>query len=237
LLVTKKELEKLGHKVHIEPTDLFSVNGKLYIIREISELEYARPTEEVNYVINRGRVSDLKFDREQLIENGWYKPEEIKIELDYVASAARSFTELVKAAALPDSLYEYNSPISGRLVVTRRNIGTGYCNLPLKFMVEHARKQSITIAAKIDKRINIILGSKFDGIEKSLRSYMAKKGFTGSEPSDWNILETAEAEFEGITDFRHDHCHMSSRFKTPVLDAGFTPRFEGGLRRRFYYDG
>lgn len=239
LLVTKKELEKLGHKVHIEPTDLFSVNGKLYIIREISELEYARPTEEVNYVINRGRVSALKSDRGKLIENGWYEPHEIKIELDYLASGARSFTELVKAAALPDSLYEYDSPISGRLVVTRRNIGTGYCNIPLMFMVEHARKQSIIVNTLLDERIKTILDQipVLGRLVTCLRNYMAKKGFTGSLPTDWLNIDTAIAEFPEIKEFRHDHCHMSSRFKTPVLDAGFTPRFEGGLRRRFYYDG
>jgi hypothetical protein len=81
------------------------------------------------------------------------------------------------------------------------------------------------------------LESGFSRFETCLRSYMAKKGFTGSKPSDWNNLKTALAEFPKIQEFRHDHCHMSSSFKTPVLDPGFTPRFEGGLRRRFYYDG
>ncbi len=185
LLEVKKELEKLGHRVHIEGTNLVqtragkvSTEGKLYIIREMSELEYARPTEEVNYVINRGRVSDLKFDRERLIENGWYKREEIKIELDYLASGASSFIELVKAAALPDFLYEYKSPISGRLVVTRRNIGTGYCNIPLMFMVEHARKQSIIVNTLLDERIKTILGKMpvLDRLVTCLRNYMAKKG-------------------------------------------------------------
>lgn len=246
LIQIKKELEELGQQVDPEETNWaytragkFATEGKLYIIRELSELEYARPTEEVNRVINRGRINDLRSDRKQLIKDGWYKPREIKIELDYLASAIRSFTSAIKLAIAPLSAYEDGSPVSGRLIVTRRNIGTGYCTIPLKFMVEHSRKQSILIDAKLDSRISIILGQRaeFGTLESCLRSYMAKKGFTGSKPSDWNNIQSAIAEYPNIKDFRHDHCHMSSAFTIPVLDPGFTPRFEGELRRRFYYDG
>jgi len=110
---------------------------------------------------------------------------------------------------------------------------------PLKFLVEHSRKHSILINAKLDKRIKIILSQVpvFESVEDSFRKYMAQKGLTGSKPSDWNNITTALALCPNIKKLRNRHLHMSSAFTIPVMDPGFTPRFEGNLRRRFYYEG
>ncbi|MBI3188083.1 MAG: hypothetical protein HYZ31_09520 [Gammaproteobacteria bacterium] len=95
------------------------------------------------------------------------------------------------------------------------------------------------IDAKLDNRIKIILDEVplFEGVETSLRDYMSQKGLTGSRPGDWNNIKAAERWCPEIKTLRNKHLHMSSAFNVPVMDPGFTPRFEGNLRRRFYYDG
>ncbi len=106
-------------------------------------------------------------------------------------------------------------------------------------MVEHSRKHSILINAKLDRRIDLVLKTvpEFKATEDALRKYMANKGLTGSKPDDWNDITKANAAYAGIKELRHRHLHMSSAFTVPVMDPGFTPRMEGNRRRRFYYEG
>jgi Uncharacterized alpha/beta hydrolase domain (DUF2235) len=242
----KKELEGLGNKVVLETTawaytefGKFPSEGRLYAYRQISGLEYARPSNEIDRVINRGRVAELKIDMENLKTDGWYKERQIVIDVDYLASTVRTVTSAIKAVINPLGAYEDGSPKSGRLIVNRHGITSGYCTIPLKFMVEHSRKHAILIKAKLDSRIKIILNEvpEFAALEASLRSYMAKKGLTGSRPDDWNNITRATHWYPHIKELRNKHLHMSSAFTVPVMDPGFTPRFEGHLRRRFYYEG
>lgn len=246
LVKRKKELEELGHKVVLEETawiyteaGKFASEGRLYAYRQINGLEYARPSNEVDRVINRGRVSDLKIDMENLKTDGWYKEGQIVIDVDYLATSVRAVNAVMKAIVDPIGAYEDGSPKSGRLIVNRYGITSGYCNIPLKFMIEHSRKHTILINAKLDKRIDTILKvvPAFKSVEDALRTYMANKGLTGSKPDDWNDVIKAKKSYAGIEELRHRHLHMSSAFTIPVMDPGFTPRFEGNLRRRFYYEG
>jgi|GEM_PF-1395071 len=246
LVKQKEELETLGHETVLEETawiyteyGKFPSEGRLYAYRQINGLEYARPSDEIERVINRGRVTDLIEDMKQLKADGWYKERQINIDVDYLASTMRAVTSILKAAISPAWAYEDGSPKSGRLITTRLGISSGYCNIPLKFMVEHAGKYSILINAKLNKRIKIILSEvpAFASVEGSLRKYMAQKGLTGSKPSDWNDITKAKSFCPEIKYLRNKHLHMSSAFTIPVMDPGFTPRFEGKLRRRFYYEG
>lgn len=215
---------------------IFSDTYRLYAYRKIQGLEYARTSGEVDRVINRGRISDLKEDMKHLVEDGWYNNkeyEQIKIKTDRVATAARiNPLSLVLSPVL-------GSPVSGTLVVNRRRIYSSYCNLPLKFMVEHARKYAILIKPELDNRISKILGEvkEFADLEAALRTYMGAMGLAGSDPSDWLDIKNALGIYPGIRELRNEHCHMSSRFDCPVIDMGFTPRIVKNRRRRFYYEG
>jgi len=242
LVKRQKELEEWGHKTVLEVTAWFYTEygkfpseGRLYAYRQIHGLEYARPSNEIDRVINRGRVSDLKKDMENLKTDGWYKKGQIVIDVDYLATSVR----VVGAILNPLSTLIDGSPKSGRLIVNRYGITSGYCNIPLKFMVEHSRKHSILINAKLDRRIDLVLKTvpEFKSVEDALREYMSKKGLTGSQPSDWNNFATAQDAYSGIKELRRKHLHMSSAFTVPIMDPGFTPRFEGNRRRRFYYEG
>lgn len=246
LLKKKKELESLGHETVLEETawiytrvGRFPSAGRLYAYRQINGLEYARPSDEIDRVINRGRVSDLIEDMEQLKKDGWYNTRQISIDVDYVASTLRAVKSVAKAIVSPEWAYEDGSPKSGRLIATRRGITSGYCNIPLKFMVEYTRKYSIIINAKLDRRIGYVLAEvpEFESVEKSLREYMAKKGNAGSKPDDWNNINKAIGWCPNVKELRNKHLHMSSAFAIPIMDPGFTPRFVGNLRRRFYYEG
>ncbi|MDZ7923368.1 MAG: DUF2235 domain-containing protein [Marinagarivorans sp.] len=247
LAAQKEELEALGYEAVLEETaymytqygQRISTLGRLYTYRQISGLEYTRPSDEVDRVINRGRVSALKEDMEQLKADGWYKSGQIVIDVDYFATTVRTAASVLKAVIDPFGAYEDGSPKSGRLIVNRKNIHSGYCTLPLKFMVEHSRKQAILINPKLDRRISIILDTwpGFKSLEAALRKYMTAKGLTGSKPSDWNNINEAKGWYAGIRTLRNKQLHMSSAFTIPVMDPGFTPRFEGNRRRRFYYEG
>lgn len=254
LLARKKVLESQGHKVDVEETAWttvrggrrFAREGKLYVYRKIKGSEYVRCSDE-NKVINRGKVSDLKQDMANLIEDGWYinddpQNPQIWIETNSVATAARALVTPVLWPVL-------GSPLAGKLFVSRRNITSGYCNIPLKIMAEYSRKYSILVDGKLDQRANIILSedpqNHFDTLEGILRAYMTMCGLKGSKPSDWTSIVNATYLYPDIKNLRNRHLHMSCRWEATgakaamnaVLDAGFTPRFEGNLRRRFYYEG
>jgi hypothetical protein len=224
---------------------IFSDTYRLVAYRNIQDLEYTRPSDEVDRIINRGQVSDLKKDMANLVEDGWYnnnnpRRPQIWIETDYLATAVRTLNTAVIATAVnPLLAIVKGSPKSGKLIVNRRGITSGYCNLPLKIMVEHSRKQAIEVDGKLDNRISTILKEvrEFDLLESFLRGYMAEKGPTGSHPNDWNDINNAIDWYPGIKELRNKHLHMSSAFSTPVADFGFTPRIKGHLRRRFYYEG
>ena len=208
-----------------------SESGKVYSERKIQGLEYARTSDEVGRIINFGRVSDLEEDRKHLMDAGWYKEDQIWIETDYFATAA-------KAGNLIGMLIN-GSPESGKLITTRIGIKSAYSNIPLKIMVKHARDWGLQIKNKLDERADITLATEPDlqELEKDINAYIAKKGKTGSEPDDWLNVDTAKTHHSNIKKIRNEHMHMSSRTDAFIKDFGYTPRIKNNLRRRFYYEG
>jgi len=243
-LKAEAKLYRAFEGLDIDPTpcgpklDQFRVRG----YRKVTGSEHVRASDEVK-IINRGLVSDLKEDKENLIKDGWYKEHELTIATKYWATVAR---------LNPINLILNQSIHSGVLIAKRYGISSGYCNIPLKFMVEHSRKHAIKIDEKLDERIKIILAEvpEFDTVEKRLRLYMGAMGLNGSDPSDWLDVKNAKGIYPGIKRLRNRHLHNSSRWEVsegimavtaPVAELGFTPRFEKidgvTLRRRFYYEG
>ena len=258
LKAQKAVLEDQGHKVEIVETAWSTgrggrgtTEGMLYTYRKIKGFEHVRRSDEYK-VINRGSISDLEIDKANLIKDGWYHDWQLHVETNVVATLARApaQTAMNALAVLTGFPMDGRSVISGKLFASRRGITSGYCNIPLKFMVEHSRKHSILIKDKLDQRIKIILEEEpknnFNLLENTLRAYMAYCGLTGSKPSHWTDMTLAKQFYPGIKKLRNRHLHMSCRFDgsgvigkllKPVADLGFTPRFENNLRRRFYYEG
>ena len=161
-----------------------------------------------------------------------------------MTSSSRGPANTEARALNPFGSSDFDEIHSGVLVADRPNITSGYCNIPLKFMAEHARKQALKIDSQLEAQANRVLREvkEFKVLEASLRAYMAKKGRTGSKPSDWTDIKKAVKHFPKIKELRNKHLHNSTRFELSakgvyVMDPGFTPRFEKGLRRRFYYEG
>ena len=238
----KAELMSLGHPakdIEIEITEWGSnalgerwpKAGKLYIYRQISGLEYARPTDEIEKVTNRGRVSDLKDDMLYLKQDGWYKDGQIHIEKDYVASILRATNPI-------GSIFN-GSPVSGRLIANRRGIKSAYSNIPLKIVAKYARKFSIQVVGKLEQRADVTLAidPELQALESDIEKYIGSKGNTGSKPEDWLDISSAKAIHQNIQVIRNEHLHMSCRFDSPIKDFGYTPRIKSNRRRRFYYEG
>lgn len=238
------EIWRSQSRTHIEETHWMTTRGgmrvatkgKLYVFRKIEGLELVRTTDEKNRIINRGTIAELEVDKANLVNDGWYTPEQLSIETRYIPSVARALN--------PFGSTDFNQIHSGVLLANRLDITSGYCNIPLKFMVEHARKQAIEIDAKLEAQADRVLSQveEFIKLEEFLRAYMTKKGAKGSRPSDWTNINEALTHYPKIKNLRNLHLHNSTRFELPakgayLIDPGFTPRFENGLRRRFYYEG
>lgn len=245
-----KAWQDKGYKTHIKATQWSTTRagmrtatkGKLYVLRTIKGSEYVRTSSEVGRIINRGTVAELEADKANLEKDGWYTPGQLDIETRYLASAAQVVNPL--GLLNPFSFRDFDEIHSGVLVADRPNITSGYCNIPLKIMAEHARKQALVIDPQLEAQADRVLREvpEFKALEASLKAYMAKKGFTGSKPSDWTDIKEAVKHYPGIKELRNKHLHNSTRFEMTVkgvyvMDPGFTPNFEKGLRRRFYYEG
>jgi hypothetical protein len=193
------------------------LDGKLIEMRTVegTKGEAMRTSSEINRVINFGASPILNIDRDRLIEQGWYKPDEIKV---------HSFGV-------------------GYLQVTRFNIKSAYSNIPLKLMAKFAVENGLEFDAKLNQRANQVLSKEPDlqSLESSINNYIAKMGSDKSKPEDW--IEDAKIHHSNpkypMTNIRHDHLHMSAKTTAfSVTNFGFTPRFTIlGKRRRYYYDG
>lgn len=121
-----------------------------------------------------------------------------------------------------------------------KGIQTAHYNIPLKIMVRYAQKYQIQFKPKVIERADITLdlAEGLKDLEKDIDSYISAKGNTGSKPKDWLDITSAKKIHTNICKVRNKHFHVSSRYKFPVLDPGYTPRIDkNNRRRRFYYQG
>jgi hypothetical protein len=171
-------------------------------------------------VIHEGDPDTLRKDREDLIFQGWYKPDEITLsELQWD---------------------EFGRATHAMLTVSRKGVRSAYSNIPLKIMAKYARDTEVKlkVSYKLDRRANRILQDEDDlkELEAVIESYMnAKKN--NSKPEDW-LGENPPIEIEKLKAIRHRHFHFSaSKWST-----GYKPRFEWDntrkryKRARYYYD-
>lgn len=160
------------------------IKGKLIELRKLSGKQYMRTSSEIDRIINRGYVVNLVADRDWLIHQGWYKEDEIRIEI---------------------VTYDSSFQALGNLIVNRKNIKSAYSNIPLKIMAKFAQENGITIEPKLEKKANIILKKEYDlrRLETKINSYIGSIG-NNSKPDDW-------LNDKSIKNIRHDHLHMSCK--------------------------
>lgn len=165
--------------------------------------EGAEKPSEKGRIINKGDPDLLETDRQKLIELGWYLPHEIEI---------TDITPAVPPRAGRNGM-EPGRPARGVLVVNRKNIRSGYSNIPLKIMAEFARKEGVKIDTELEAVANKILSIETDltELEKKVKSYVSST--KESKPEDW-LSDPA------LKTIRHTHFHFSSKVGT-----GYNPRF------------
>ena len=157
-------------------------------------------------VLNEGTDRDrLEKDRNDLIQQGWYLSDEIKIAPKLVANSTN----------LDDTLPEYT------LSARRQGISSAYCNIPLKIMAEYARKPEVKlkVSEKLEDRAQIILKHEDDlkDLEEKIRSYMSSTKHSKAE--DW-IAENEPRNNSQLKRIRHKHFHFSAK-----PGVGYSPRF------------
>ncbi len=171
-------------------------------------------TSDEQMTINSGDPQRMEQDRDYLLKQGWYKENEIMLEV------------------VENDEYEYLNHAT--LTVKRNAISSAYCNIPLKIMAEFARQPEINlkINEKLEDRANRILNTDIYGLlaplEAKIRNYIASN--KNSKPEDW--LNDAT-----LKEVRHKHLHFSA--KTGI---GYSPRFawdnkaKQHRRTRYEYD-
>ena len=174
-------------------------------------------------VIHRGGdLARIEKDRDNLIEQGWYKINEIKI----TATTTGADGDRTEYA----------------LTVRRQGISSAYCNIPLKIMAKRARKPDVNlkISAELEDMADKILKADADKanlekLEEIINNYVDTN--KNSNPEDW-LGDNPPLEKEKLKAIRHKHFHFSAS----KLSAGYEPRFEKDkasgefVRRRYYYE-
>jgi len=204
-------------------------------INENGEEEFMRTSNE-NMVINEGKKkSVLEQDKLDLIEQGWYLDNEIKVTSLKVKKK--------RAGKIP-----YLS-INHLLKVNRKNISSAYSQIPLKIMAKYARKPEVklTISNKLERRAKKILATdpKLKKLENLITEYVRNN--KNSKASDWHRRNGKPPKGVGkwpsgtdknfLKKIRHEHFHFSSK---PGL--GYSPNIEWNedekkyIRVRFEYD-
>jgi len=159
--------------------------GKLIEVRTLDSKEYMRSSSEVNLVVSDGYSDNLNKDRDWLISQGWYRPDELSIYITNIVMHGYGF--------------------QGELVANRKNIKSAYSNIPLKIMARFARENEIEINPKLEDNANTILDKEPDlkKLESDIEDYVNSKS-NSSKPEDW-IKDVS------LKEIRHDHLHMSAK--------------------------
>ena len=169
----------------------------------------------------------LEQDREDLIAQGWYHSNEIKI------------------VAKRTNVGGDGDQTEYALTVRRQGIRSAYCNIPLKIMAKYAREPDVKlkINSKLEIRADRILRDEQDlrGLEAIIDKYMAANK-NNSKPEDWKpedqVGKKAVIDRDVLKAIRHRHFHFSAS----KWSAGYKPNFEWDeaawkfKRIREYYD-
>lgn len=225
----------LANEIEIEEEKNESLKKYMRSSNEGSDKEFeldwrGRPKDKKTMVIHEGHSDRLKQDREDLIAQGWYKPNEISVH---------------------DVQWDdFGNPSHAMLTVSRNNIRSAYSNIPLKIMARYARAPDVNlkISSELEKRANIILEPEEDlvKLEVVINDYIAANK-NNSKPEDWKLEDwdpndkfgkKSVIDRDTLKAIRHKHFHFSASKWGP----GYKPNFEWDAkekkykRKRYYYD-
>jgi len=192
------------------------IGGSYRESRSEGDLEDKEPL-----TINRAYSEDyLQADRQQLIDEGWYKDGEIFIEN---ASFAARYLGGVVTHALP------SRPAQHKLNVYRQDISHDYDKIALHIMADFARKEGVGLEENLeqDECIYDDLTDIYDLLKSHANGGNSKLG-------DW-FHQTGPA---WLKDLRNSHLHFSAHYSL----AGYTiapnkPNFEDDIRERGTHEG
>ncbi|RKZ70014.1 MAG: hypothetical protein DRQ44_01870 [Gammaproteobacteria bacterium] len=163
-------------------------------------------------VVFEGGQWEAERDSKNLIESGWYKPEEVTEEII--------------------SVDEFGVPDFVKTKVTRKGISNAYCSIPLKIMVAYARDNGIDVKTSLDKKASRKIKKipELGVLEKHVKVHIAA-GSSKSSAEYWIDFHKKEKWYGQI---RHGHLHFSAK-----CELGLSPRlgFFSGKRQRYEFDG
>jgi len=216
----------LANQIQIREAKTESDRKKLYMRttkegNENAKLELNWKGDPKNGVMVINENDDLKYikqDRDDLIAQGWYTKDQIKIN---------------KLGSEGDGEWVWYA-----LSVWRENINSAYNNIPLKIMAKYAREQKIQISDDLETVADAILEPYpvLAELEGKIDEYIKSHKNT-SKPGDW-IDDDGEQNSNKLKEIRHGYFHFSAS----KWSAGYKPNFEWDekawkfRRRRYYYN-
>ena len=182
------------------------------------------PVEEELVLDESYHLGDLKKDRAYLLEEGWFKEDQV-----FIVSPP-------DAQVYPRGGFR---PVH-TLKSHRSGIDNSYTKIPLNIMVDFFRKKT-----------EIPLDSKFEDDEKipehltkayeALKEYVKEKGSKDSEIEDWKNDKVKDKDKVWLKKIRNKYLHFSSHYNVTVkLYVPLKPHFpadKNGWRKRISYDG
>lgn len=214
------------------------------------------PRSETKLTIYEGDLVEIEHDKANLIKQGWFKGTPCNmatIEQQAKQTIETAAKQRKREVVLPidgeftitlmfsrprehgkrglASRRASQSPYRFRgaaLTITRKNINTGYSNIPLKIMAKHAKEDAkLSFMPKMLKRADTVIDIVDLGtLEGKINAYIGSKA-KGSAAKDW--LEGSHNE--DIIPYRHDHLNFSAK-----CELGYAPDIVEGKRLRYVFD-
>ena len=193
-------------------------------------------------VLNLSRDLDtLIEDRAKLVEQGWFKEDEIFIEYPAVTERDSNYFEHMKyleALGYPDylkpviseDLFQVNELKSNRI-----GLDHSYAKIPLDIMATAFCKTGIELTSEFEKldKVPGQLDRAYDGLKK----YVDDKGAGGSEIDDWNDKVDYD-KHPWLKDLRNEQLHFSAHYNYSFkVLRPHKPNFYKGLRKRISFHG
>ncbi len=202
------------HRANFSLTSIASAGGKgkeVFLPGVHSDIGggYAEHSPE-NFVINSSDSRQvLQQDRQALIDQGWYLPEQL------------FFDE-------PSSVADFFG-FDTKLCASRNDISNKYSTIPLNIMADFAKEQGLELTPEFSKECTV--AKVVETFHGPLKDY-ANKGASTAE--DWFEKTTPD----WLPDLRHKHFHFSANYtKAAKVIVPNKPRIENNKRIRHVYPG
>lgn len=149
----------------------------------------------------------LQQDRQQLIDEGWYRPDEIWVEEPPEAMMGASYGSM---------------PPPSKLKIRREEISNEYSKIPMHIMAYFAEVEGLILKPIFYRDESII--PQLSSVKDSLLDYAKKDN---SQALHWQSKHSISLFL------RHDYLHFSAHYSS----IGMSPRFKNFSRIRKTYNG